>query len=524
VTRLARIGSIATAVAAAGLVAFGGCGSDEAPNLSSKAARDVERTLFDDSSLHVRYSHPRCVEVAAPWTFVCTVQRIGLDRADEPLMAIGYTPAKQVEAGSATGLKPIPVACASDVRCWVEELCHGSGACTVDPAQMGFPDLGANAAPEPITSEVCVDAWNVHGGFSQEQLAGQEPSRPDREVERPLYTPHLAATTLGFIGYRADIRVVDGACSVVFDLGDGTVYAIDATVDHAPRFWTWTGREETTPIAAARPSWNACQAADGTLSLGDACALDPGLQARDVVDELGRRVLHRVSDFGGIPYWLGPVFLGAPPERREPERGKDAVGYTVQTSDGPLELLVLTYRPPHRNVAAPGFEVVRAHPASATVLVVANRPPPRRVRRAARAELRPFRSSDPYAEQVPGDLAEEPTRIDTAVRVRVYWAGPAVAGLRAEVVEGAPGGLGVVRYGPAGGPRTFYVVTYRPRKKTRCSSSGCVSPPEPPAALRRYGVRVHAAIYSDWIVDIHAPSKKLTQLTAPVALGLTRLR
>jgi hypothetical protein len=524
VTPLARVGSVATAFAAVGVLALAGCRSDEAPSPGSKAARDAERTLFDDSSSHVRNSHPRCVEVGAPWAFVCTVQRIGFGRShDEPLAAIGYTPAKQLEAGMATGLTPIPVDCATDVRCWVYELCRASSGCTGSPVETSYPDLGTNAPPEPITPEVCVDAWNVHGGFSAEELAREAPSRPDDEVTRPLYTPHLAAPTLGFLGPRADVRAVDGTCSVVFDLGDGTTYAVDATVDHAPRFWTWAGREATSMVAAEGHTWNACQEADGTLSFGDVCTGGP--QASDVADELDRRVLHQVSEFGGIPYWLGPRFLGALPERSEPKNGKDTVEYTVETSDGPLELVVVTYRPPRPRVVAPGFEVFRARPASATVLVVANRRPSRRIVLAVRSELRPFRGSDPNAEQVPGDvLPEEPTRVDTSVRERVYWAGPTSAGLRAEVVENAGAGLGVVRYGAPGGPNTFYLVTYKPMKKTRCLSSGCVAPPAPPASFRRYGVHVNAAIYSDWIVEVLAPSKKYAEITGDALRALTRLR
>lgn len=520
VTRIARAGIVATVA----LAAFAGCASFGERQAGSKAARDLEQRLFANDSPHRRYSHARCVEIGAPWTFVCTVQEIGLGRSsrDYPLKAIGYTASTQTGAGMATGLAPIPVDCANDVRCWAMELCRFS-RCVTDPMLVPFVDLGPNAPPAQITPEVCVDAWNVHGGFSPDELGLAQPSQPDGEVDRPLYTPHLAATTLGFIGPRADVRVVDGMCSVVFDLEDGTTYTVDATVDHAPRFWTWAGREATsTAVAEGRPS-NACQEADGTLSLGAECSSGP--QARDVADELDRRVLHQISEFGGIPYWLGPRFLGAAPERTEPEKGKDTVSYAVQTPDGPLELVVLTFRPPRPRVRAPGYEVFRAHPSSETVLVVADRRPSRRIRAAVRSALRPFRGSDPNAEQVPGDiLGDEPTRVDTSVKVRVYWAGPAYEGLEAEVVKDAPAGLGIVRYGPLGGPNTFYLVTYRPMKKTRCGSTGCVSPPETPATLRRYGVRVHAAIYSDWIVDILAPSKRLEQMTQSAALNMTRLR
>ena len=61
--------------------------------------------------------------------------------------------------------------------------------------------------------------------------------------------------------------------------------------------------------------------------------------------------------------------------------------------------------------------------------------------------------------------------------------------------------------GPPSGPRTFYVVTYRPLPKKRCSSLGCVSPPPLPASLRGYGTRSGTTIVGDWIVDVLVPSE-----------------
>jgi hypothetical protein len=535
VMRLARAGFVVTAFAVFVLAASAGCSSGEEPQaaespeaVESDPARELERKLFANDSHARRYSHPLCVEVGAPFTFVCTVQRIDLRSShDAPLMATGFTPSDETASGYGTGMLDIPVECATDVRCWVEELCRVSRErCTTELTLSVFPDLGPNEPPEQITREVCVDAWNVHGGFSADELAMEEPAEPDWEVDRPAYEPHLAAPTLGFLGPRADVRAMDGTCSVVFDLGDGNAYTVDATVDHAPRFWTWAGREATSTVAAEGQSWNACQEADGTLSLGDGCT--GGLQARDLANELDRRVLQQVSEAGGRPFWLGLRFLGSLPERTH-EKYKDTIKYTVETPDGPLRLRVLTYRPPRPRVVARGFEVFRAQTSSATVLVVANRRPSRRVVMAVRSDLRPFRGSDPYAEQDPTDLvADEPTRVDTSVRVRVYWAGPASVGLEADVLEDAPAGLGIVRYGPSRGPNTFYLVTYKPKKKTRCSSNSCVSPPAPPASFRRYGVHVNAAIYyepqGEWIVEVLAPSKKHAELTNEALLALTRLR
>jgi hypothetical protein len=529
VTRLARIDIVATVAVVLGLAATAACASEDGPEKASRSsdARKTERALLSDLSAHFHYSNPRCVEIDAslPWTFACTVQQIGLNGLpDEPLLAIGVDSVGDGRAGSTSGVVPLPAGCATDVRCWVEHLCHSYRGCAANPQFMRFPDLGPNVPPRRIDPEVCLDAWNVHGGFTPDQLAVRQPSRPDEEVERPVYAPHLAAATMGFIGLQADVRAGEGRCSVAFDLGGGLAYGIDASVRYAPRFWTWAGRNEMTTVADERPSWNACQRDDGTLMLGNGCRHDPQLVARDVADEIERRYLHRVSDLGGFPYWLGPRFLGARPEPRPPGQADATIRYAVESQDGLLSLLVLTYYgPPGQGRDVGGIEVVRAQPVSGTVLVVASRAPPPDVRRAVRKALRPFLGSNPLAEQVPGDLAEEPTRVDTSVRVRVYWVGATAAGREAAQVEDAPDGVGVVRYGPAGGPRTFHVVTYKPMKKTRCSSLGCVAPPPLPASLRRFGTRVHASILGGWIVDVLAPSKKHAP-SPSLFLTLTRLR
>lgn len=525
-----RMGRIAVAWIAVVLVGLGtvlGCSADGSQTLAgeSSEAREVERTLLAESPTHFRYSHPRCVELdpALPWAFACTLQVIGLNGlGDEPLQAIGVS--RPGDGGVGSGVLPVSVACASDVRCWVERLCASSGGRCPSLLELEFPELGPNAPPRPLTSQVCVDAWNVHGGFTRDELVGREPRDPSEEVARPAYTPHLAGAAFGFISRRADARAGEDGCSVLFDLGGGAVFAIDAAAQYAPRFWTWTGRAETATAASENPAWNACQRADGTLSLGSDCPHDPQVVARDVRDEIERRYLQRIDELGGFPYWLGPRFLGARPEPTRAAGAEGAVRYTLRTQDGPLTLRVLTYRPPRARIRVEGVEVARADPADATALVLADRTPSPVIRRAARKALRPFLGSDPNAKQIPGDLGEEPTRIDTSVSARVYWAGPAVGGRKAALVDDAPPGAGVVRYGKPGAPSTFYIVTYKPRKKTRCSRLGCVSPPALPASLERFGVRVEANIMSDWVIDVLAPSKKAVSPRARIAYRLTRVR
>jgi hypothetical protein len=150
--------------------------------------------------------------------------------------------------------------------------------------------------------------------------------------------------------------------------------------------------------------------------------------------------------------------------------------------------------------------VVRLRPKSNPVRVFANRVPPVGLSREVLDVLRPFSRDDPDAPQVPGDLREEPTRIDTSVPMRTYWAGSAYKGLRATVVGYAPPGVGLVRYGEPGSGRLFYLATYLPIKKTRCGTIGCVAAPPLPAALKSYGESRDTMVQRDgWVVDQIAP-------------------
>ena len=524
---MGRIALVPVAIVFVGLCAALGCSSDSSRIRANESpeAREIEQELLTEASVHYRYSHPRCVTIDSdlPWTFACTLQVIGLNGlSDEPLLAIGINRPGEGPVGS-TGLTPVPVECATDVRCWVERLCAATGRCQ-DLERIEFPDLGPNAPPGRFTRQVCVDAWNAHGGFAPDEIAEREPALSWEAGARPAYTPHLAGASLGFISVRAEVRAREGGCSVLFDLGGGGVYVIDAAVEYAPRFWTWAGRAETASTASEDPVWNACQRDDGTLSLGGDCRHDSQVAGRDITNEIERRYIEQVADLGGFPYWLGPRFLGARPEPVLSDQAEGAVAYTLQADDGPLTLRVLTYRPPRREIRVRGFEVVRADPADATVLVLADTAPPPEVRMAVRKALRPFLRTDPYAEQISGDLGEEPTRIDTSVRTRTYWAGPAVAGRQAELVDSAPAGAGVVRYGEPGASRTFYIVTYKPRKKTRCSRLGCVSPPPLPASLERFGARVETTLLDDWVIDVLASTRKAVPPEARIAYRLTRMR
>jgi hypothetical protein len=146
--------------------------------------------------------------------------------------------------------------------------------------------------------------------------------------------------------------------------------------------------------------------------------------------------------------------------------------------------------------------VARAEPEDATVLVVAERKVSPGLRRAVRDALRPFISSNPDAEQVPGDLQEEPTRIDTSASDVFYWAGPKLEGFTASIVADAPPGAGVVSY--TNGQSEWFIVSYTPRKKKHCGQTGCVSPPPLPAALERYGEVADTILLGERVVVVLA--------------------
>jgi hypothetical protein len=100
-----------------------------------------------------------------------------------------------------------------------------------------------------------------------------------------------------------------------------------------------------------------------------------------------------------------------------------------------------------------------------------------------RDALRPFISTNVDAEQVPGDLREEPTRIDTSAPVVTFWVGSSFEGFTAAAVADAPAGAGVVRY--AKGAVEWFLASYTPRPKKHCGQVGCASPPPLPHALAR---------------------------------------
>jgi hypothetical protein len=163
---------------------------------------------------------------------------------------------------------------------------------------------------------------------------------------------------------------------------------------------------------------------------------------------------------------------------------QSAVEY-ANAGDG-VDLLVLTYRPPDRGLtAAAGVVVARAEPETATVLVVADREVSSDFSQAVRDALRPFLSTNLDAKQVPGDLREEPTRIDMSAPVVTFWVGSSFEGFTATAVADGPAGAGVVRY--AKGEVEWFLASYTPRPKKHCGQVGCASPPPLPHALARYG-------------------------------------
>ena len=492
---------MALAAAATAVTLLTACGVGES---ARQPARDseVEQRLATSlkGSQGSRYTHVRCVKASAgDWTHLCTFQVVSPGLAgDQPLVVLGY----RVEGGqlrSGSGTAPLDVACAEEVRCWTSTLCAATRDCPSGfDGYFGEPATPPARAvtPRPTVSR-CIASWNAHGGFSPAEIAQATPPIASMEVARPVYTPHLSGASLGFIGPRAEVRAGGDACSVVFDTGaSGGLYRVSAQAWAEPRFWMWRGDDDFEAATALEPAWNVCQREDGTLFLADAC---PPVAAipRALADELERGHLASLLDMGGIPYWLGRSFEGARPEALEPRRGAESVVvYRVSGEDGSLTLTVYTYRPPRRsrNVRK-GTLVARAEPEDATVLVLADGKVSDDLQQAVRASLRPFISTNPDTAQVPGDLKEEPTRIDASVPVRLLWVGTRFEGFTGSVVKDGPEGAGVVRY--AKGGSEWFLVTYTARKKKHCGQTGCVSPPPLPATLRRYGRVVHTILRQD---------------------------
>ena len=509
----------AFAAAATAVTFLTACGQREQAH---RPARDnqVERTLAASlkGSHGTRYTHVHCVKASAgDWTHVCTFQAVspGLT-GDQPLVVLGY----RVEGGelrSGSGTVPLDVACAEEVRCWTSTLCAATRGCPSGLDEyFGAPVTPPARAvtPRPTASR-CIASWNAHGGFSPAEIAEEAPPIASMEVARPVYTPHLSGASLGFIGPRAEVRAGGDACSVLFDTGASRLYRVSAQAWGEPRFWMWRGADDFEPEKALEPAWNVCQREDGTLFLAHACPPVPAIP-RPIADELERGHLASLYEMGGIPYWLGRSFEGARPVALDPRRGAESVVvYRIHGNGSKLTVTVYTYRPPQRSRRVrKGVIVARAEPETATVLVVANHEVPSDFSRAVREVLRPFISTDPDAEQLPGDLREEPTRIDTSAPVVRYWVGPLFEGFKAAVVTDAPPGAGVVRYRK--GDVEWFLVSYTPLPKKHCARVGCASPPPLPAVLGRYG-KGRDAMISDNTPIIHVLTRKPNRVP-PAAL------
>jgi hypothetical protein len=470
----------------------------------------------------IRYTHVRCVKASAgDWTHLCTFQVVSPGLAgDQPLLVLGY----RVEGGqlrSGSGTVPLDVACAEELRCWTSTLCAATRDCPSGfERYFGEPVTPPARAvtPRPTVSR-CIASWNAHGGFSPAETAQATPPIASMEVARPVYTPHLSGASLGFIGPRAEVRAGGDACSVLFDTGASGLYRVSAQAWGQSRFWMWRGADDFEAESALEPAWNVCQRDDGTLFPSDTC---PPVAAipRAIADELERGHLASLYEMGGIPYWLGRSFEGARPEALESRRGAESVVvYRVRGEKDSLTLTVYTYRPPQRSrEVRKGVVVARAEPEDATVLVVADRKVSDALRHSVLGSLRPFISTNPDAAQVPGDLQEEPTRIDTSVPVRLLWVGPSFEGFTGSVVQDGPEGAGVVRY--AKGGSEWFLVTYTARKKKHCGQIGCVSPPPLPAALRRYGSVVHTILSQDDLTVVLARRPRIVPDSALLFDGL----
>ena len=490
---LFALATLATAAALLSACSLGGDKQDVSRDREAEQA--VQASL--NGGVSMRYTNVRCVEAPADsgrWTHLCTFQIVGLGLVrDQPLVVMGYR-IEGDQARLSSGIVPLDVTCAEAVECWRSNLCFATHDCPYGEDDFfGEPQA---SIPQPVTPRPtvssCIAAWNAHGGFAPAEIEQEPPPHASTEVARPVYAPHLSGASLGFIARRAEVHSAGNSCVVTFDVGPHGLYRVRAQASGETRFWMWRGADDFEVAAARAPVWNACQREDGRLFRADDCPHAAAIP-RSIGDELERGHLASISEIGGIPYWLGRSFQGAAPVGLDPSRGAESVvEYRIQRESAPVTLRIYTYRPPRRSLVVKGKLVARAEPEDATAVVVATGRVSDHLRHAVQASLRPYISTNPDAPQVPGDVHEEPTRIDTSVPVRLLWVGPSFEGFTANVVGDAPEGAGVVRY--AKGGDEWFLVTYTPRKKKHCAQIGCVSPPPLPAALAGYGQVVHTLL------------------------------
>ncbi|HEY2869727.1 MAG TPA: hypothetical protein VGJ11_09455 [Gaiellales bacterium] len=493
--------------------------SNAATHASDTQAAAVAQSLvvgFGDSQ-SVRYEDARCAPVHGLGNagYVCALEEIGLHGANDGF-ELTAVPIADGQPFAAAGLTQTTPACLERPACWAQQLrSHCLGDCSAAP-RVGLPGPAferRRRALAPTTVGACMSAWDLHGGFSPDETQPQLPAvLPVREVEKPVYTSYLAPSSMGLIATRARIAARGPGCRVTFDLGKGRGYAIATAGGRDPWTWTWQGAAAFT-VAPAAP--NACQRPDGTLA-ASGCPTAPAGLRRDVANELYRRHLAVVAELGGFPYWLGAPFRGAWPQAH-PEGDLAVVTYTVLDRGRQVRVTITTgYTPTIPASAITGRVIVRARPEDTAAVVTTDRRASPALVRAVRGALRPFRADDPGAKQRPGDVQAASTLIDQRQPRRPLWFGPGVGGLRGAAVTDAPAGVGVVRYGAAGAPDRFYVVTYRPLPRN-CGSLGCASPPPLPAALRRSGAETHRTwlLANGWLTTILAPHP--TDAAAPLA-------
>jgi len=504
-----------------------GCASSAASGSSSTAAADPQPALaaralavsygpLTTSAIPTtRYQDVRCARVKGipDVDYVCSFEMIGLRRGDDEfgVSTVRRQSGRLVPSG---GITQIDATCIADVDCWVQQAQLSCGDACAGPF-LPRPGTPSSGGPHPrflppYTAEQCITGWNIHGGFSPAETADPNSQlasvSPTAEVTKPVYTPYLAAASIGYLASRVRVSADHEICSATFDLGDGVAYRISAPIGPDPWTWLWRGDTLTRRVAGG---WNACQSVDGTLAVSGCTA---GRSPRDVKDETDRYHLAQVANVGGTPYWLGSPFEGAYPSAAAGTGDLLTVSYAVHIS-GRL-VVISVYQSQRRRISPArlqGDVIVRAHPVVGATVVTAE--PASAVTAAVRdkitAQLRPFNRSEPGAGQKPGDLQSSPTRIDATAPQRPLGFGRRAAGLPATVLTDAPAGVGVVRYGSAIAANRFYVVTYRPVLDD-CGTFGCPSPPPTPPVLRaRYGAETRqtwiSGAHAQWVTTILAP-------------------
>src|SRR5205814_9292766 len=166
---------------------------------------DVARILIESygPSQSARYQDARCAPVigSGDATYFCALELVGLRRGEDGFVVTSVV-VRDGKMTSGTGLTQIEPACMGDAACWAIQMASSCIGCDGSPPTLGKvdPPMEYRRNGRPLTSAGCIAGWNIHGGFSPDEVADPRPEMfPTQAVTKPVYTPYLAAASIGYL-------------------------------------------------------------------------------------------------------------------------------------------------------------------------------------------------------------------------------------------------------------------------------------------------------------------------------------